>query len=112
MTQILLVSIAVLLGGLTSARASWVLGEKWNLSKRSNQNPSVRDVMTTVAFVGAAIIVGFAANYAFEAGGWLYGVIADFLAIPFAGAIWMLIVGGNKVVETFLNGIDVRLSAE
>jgi hypothetical protein len=106
----LLVGISVLLAAVASGRASWVLGAEWKLSTRKNNDPSARDVMTVCSVVVAMVLAGIGTYAVADTYGLFWGIIADVLTIPAIGLVWLLGVGGNKIVERIINGVDVTLS--
>lgn len=96
--------ITVLLAAVASARFGEVFGRRWSIGNDD------RSFFVVACAVVTGAVMYFVASAALQAGGILFGVIGIFLAIPFVGFMWMLIVGGNKALERILGGLLKKLS--
>ena len=106
----MLVATSMVLGAIVSARLSFIMGSRWQLSYKRGE-PGPLGFLQFFCAVGTAIVCGLATSAAMEFGGWKFGILADVLTIPFVSFVWIFIVGGNQVTTRLLAGILVKVDS-
>ena len=96
----LIIATALVLGLIVNTRLSFVMGKRWGLSENDGLG-----ILMFVSGIASGFIVCFATYAALTAGGAFYGIIADVLVIPAMALIWIIVVGGNKVMTRTLAGL-------
>ena len=109
----LLIWLAVISSGLTSARIALFLSERWG---------RLRDWFAIVLLLGISIpaFIAFGvATVAVSYGGIFYGVIVDLLTLPAVGLVWFAVlatvwflnVGVIAGIDRIFNGLAKKLDA-
>lgn len=96
---------SIALAVITSARISYVLGQRWKIY--SGGEPPLFEL---VSMVVSGVSLWFICSAALEFAGLLGAAVVVLATIPLTGMIWILIIGGNKALERIINGLLNKLS--
>lgn len=101
----IILAITVMASGGLAARITYFLGMRWNRQRvciNWMMIASALCAMATAYHISIAMML---------AGGWFYGLFSILVCPLLVAASWLYLIGGIRIVERILQGLENKLTA-